>query len=166
MPIPERDRDAFAAVQQAIISVIQSDGYSFDLPDLFDYSWARGMPDMQTIPFAKWQNMAFMGDKLAGVCIADQLTKAMPNATPHLYSVHSYGLVSNKTFAHILKKASLLAVASRGPVIVEPDLVKRGGDFFEAILSLMLNQRGMEFVRSWLESVFSPLICAAAQAYL
>ncbi|KZT25127.1 hypothetical protein NEOLEDRAFT_1065771, partial [Neolentinus lepideus HHB14362 ss-1] len=156
----------FRAVQQAVIAAIQADDFSFPLPDLIDYSWTQGIPNVSTMSYAEWERLAFLGDATASGCIANQLKHLMPEGTPHLYTVLRSGLQSNQTFAHIFRKACLLAVCSSEPVVVQPSLFKRGGDFFEAILGLMMTQKSLEFVKGWLEPMYAPLIRAAARAYL
>ncbi|TFK52016.1 hypothetical protein OE88DRAFT_1658775 [Heliocybe sulcata] len=158
--------DLFRAVQHAIVAAVQAPDFSFPLPDLVDYSWTQGMPNMRKLSYAEWERLAFLGDSAASGCIANQLKQLLPQGNTHLYSVLRSGLVSNQTFAHIYKKATLLAISSPDPVVVQPSLFKRGGDFFEAILGLMLQQKSLEFVRGWLEPMYKPLIRAAAQAYL
>ncbi|KIM75417.1 hypothetical protein PILCRDRAFT_827340 [Piloderma croceum F 1598] len=144
-------------IQNALIVAINDPSFKFTLPELCISTW----DDLLTSSNASHERerLEFVGDALMHACVALELYKQFPDATPGLYTTLRAALNANATFTHLMIHVGAFEDRSTG----RP---KIAADAFEIVIGSYYMERGFDALCTWVADMLKPLIAVAAQAFI
>lgn len=151
-----RDSRLKDAIEKAVYhTIFNHPSFNIDVPKLSLDLWDR----VSIItPANKEENerLEFLGDTLMDSSIAIDLYKAIPDGTPHKYTLLLNVLHANRTFCHLARRMKLENSGHD---------TKSVGDIFEVIIGAYYTEKGFGAVHAWASRVYEVLIHEASIAF-